>query len=266
MNNYINEFIKTLDSMGYKHTRYDLFYDFLVVSAGALSMPFYAEDVKEEYTKTFDKYTDEDKQIFQQLFDITVKALESEFQDFLGVVYMNLGISNSKSGQFFTPYSVSKMAAGIIADGVEKDINRLGMITIQEPACGSGGIIIAAADVLKSKGINYQQCIYVHCTDVDYKCFLMTYIQLSLYGIPATVVHGNTISLETYQQRNTGIYFLNNIADKLASKKLYEKIKGLFGVEPASQLPELREEVETEIRPTVVRPAGEFVQLELELY
>ena len=106
---YNNEFIKALDSVGYKYSRYDLFYDFLVISAGALSMPFYIEDVKEEYTKTFDKYTDEEKQMFQKLFDITVNALEHEFQDFLGAVYMKLGISNDKSGQYFTPYDISKM-------------------------------------------------------------------------------------------------------------------------------------------------------------
>ena len=38
----------------------------------------------------------------------------------------------------------------------------------------------------------------VHATDVSELCFHMTYLQLSLRGIPALVTHGNSLTLETF--------------------------------------------------------------------
>ena len=42
---------------------------------------------------------------------------------------------------------------------------------------------------LKEKGYNYQHQLFVEAVDIDELCFMMTYIQLSLYGIPARVMH-----------------------------------------------------------------------------
>ena len=36
--------------------------------------------------------------------------------------------------------------------------------------------------------------------DIDIRCVWMAYIQLSLYGIPAVVIHGNTLTMETWSQ------------------------------------------------------------------
>ena len=55
--------------------------------------------------------------------------------------------------------------------------------------------MIALSGELMSAGINYQRALHVTATDVDLKCVHMGYVQFALLGIPAVVLHGNSISL-----------------------------------------------------------------------
>ncbi len=61
---------------------------------------------------------------------------------------------------------------------------------------GSGGMIITYAETLKEQGYNYQNQLFVEAIDINETCFMMAFIQLSLYGIPARVMLGNTIELK----------------------------------------------------------------------
>ena len=66
-------------------------------------------------------------------------------------------------------------------------------ITLSEPSCGGGGMIIATAKVLRDNGINFQRRLRVVAQDLDWKGVYMTYLQLSLLGIQARVVQGDTL-------------------------------------------------------------------------
>ena len=55
-------------------------------------------------------------------------------------------------------------------------------------------MIIAAAKVLKERGLNYQRCMKVVGQDLDWRGVYMAYVQLSLLGIDAIVVQGNTLA------------------------------------------------------------------------
>lgn len=69
-------------------------------------------------------------------------------------------------------------------------------------------MILAAAEVMMSKGLNYCEHLVVMATDSDPRCIHMAYIQLSLYGIPAVVIHGNTITLQEQTRWYTPMYIL----------------------------------------------------------
>ena len=64
-------------------------------------------------------------------------------------------------------------------------------------------MIIAAADVLEQKGFDPRSTLYAEALDVASLCFKMTYLQLSLRGIPATLRHANTLSLEIFESAHT---------------------------------------------------------------
>lgn len=69
-----------------------------------------------------------------------------------------------------------------------------GIYSINEPSCGGGGMIIAAAQALKDKGVNYRKYMDVVAQDLDWKGVHMCYLQLSLLGIKAVCVQGDSLA------------------------------------------------------------------------
>lgn len=94
-------------------------------------------------------------------------------------------------------------------ENVDILIKEKGFITVYEPATGGGSTIIGLALALKDKGYNYQKDMMVTAVDLDIKAVHMCYIQLSLLGIPAVVIHGNTLSIETFEEWKTPFYILH---------------------------------------------------------
>ena len=142
------------------------------------------------------KYSDEELGRFAELFAELIRSLEANmFQDFLGSMYMDLELGNSVSGQFFTPYNVCEaMAAMTVSDDAMRMISERGWIGINDPACGGGATLIAAAGELRKRGINYQQHALFVGQDLDHTVAMMCYIQLSLIGCPGYVRIGNTLT------------------------------------------------------------------------
>lgn len=70
-------------------------------------------------------------------------------------------------------------------------------------------MILGFARALKSRGINYQQNLLVVATDISPTCAYMTYIQLALYGIPAIVHCGDTLTLKMNFKMETPFFFTN---------------------------------------------------------
>lgn len=69
-------------------------------------------------------------------------------------------------------------------------------ITLSEPACGAGGMVLACVKVLTEQGHDPSQRLWVQCIDVDRVAALMCYIQLALWNVPAQVIVGNTLTGE----------------------------------------------------------------------
>ena len=147
--------------------------------------------------------TPEDVRAMPELLGITALAVQEGGCDFLGQVVVELELPNQHMGQFFTPYDLSRMMAEMTFDTVDEIIAEQGFVTVQEPACGAGGMIIAAADVIERKGFDIGRQLYVEGIDVSPMCFRMSYLQASLRGIPATIRRGNTLSLEMFDQAVT---------------------------------------------------------------
>lgn len=64
-------------------------------------------------------------------------------------------------------------------------------ITVSDPACGGGALLIAAfhsyRKQLEKRGLNAQDYVICYAQDISYVAGLMCYIQLSLQGIAAKV-------------------------------------------------------------------------------
>lgn len=200
MKSYKNDFMKCLQSIEYGRNNYDVFQDFLTLA----SLSFHnviAKDkkVEKEYLDIIGRY--KNKKQFAELLVITTLALEEKPHDFLGDIFMSAGFGNVRGGQFFTPYHLSKMMSDItIGDNFKEQIEKDGYVTLSEPCCGAGGMIIAASEVMKEKGFNPQTQMRFTGIDIDLKCCQMAYIQTSLLGLRGQIYHGNTISMEMWKK------------------------------------------------------------------
>lgn len=204
-----NEIAKILDAIQGFDT-YTVISDFFAMSAIAVrnNVDFGREwqAYEDRYKAIVKKYNKNDLQAFVRALAVFQgwigQAIDGqiEFRDFAGEMYMDSGTSNGKAGQFFTPFSVSSVMAEVDLDTdrikkeLEEDPDKV--ITIYEPTCGAGGIIVAAIDKLRRANINYSWNVFVDCGDIDLRCVHMTYLTLSLLGVPAVVRRGDALALD----------------------------------------------------------------------
>lgn len=212
---YVKEFISKLSNLDRSRSVSTVFNDFLTLSCCSLAQTVYRNDnLEQKYLNIIKTYTKGQAEEFSKLLAFLVLGLEQAPQDFLGQIFMSLNLGSQANGQYFTPYSVSKFMAEIIFTEIESFQNNQ-LITLSEPCCGSGALIIAFAQTLREHNINYQQNLFVEAIDISEMCFKMTYIQLSLLGISAKVVQGDSLSLKFQQVLYTPFYFVNGFVWKL---------------------------------------------------
>lgn len=221
---YLKEFMSKLQKLAYSKRISDVFRDFLTLSTCALAQPIYRSDELEQtYLETVNRYTKEQAEEFSQLLAFLIEALTEKHQDFLGQVYMQLNLGSTAKGQFFTPYHISQFMAEINFAETENKLKEQEFITLSDPCCGSAGMIIAFTETMKNKGYNYQNQLFVEVIDIDEMCFMMAYIQLSLYGVPARVMLGDSLAWKFSKVIYTPMYLINGFEWKL--KRLEEKLE-----------------------------------------
>ena len=221
---YIKEFISKLSNLDRSRSVSTVFNDFLTLSCCSLAQTVYRSDnLEQKYLNIIKTYKKEQAEEFSKLLAFLVLGLEQESQDFLGQVFMSLNLGRQANGQYFTLYSVSKFMAEINFTEIETIQNNQ-LITLSEPCCGSGALIIAFAQTLREHNINYQQNLFVEAIDISEMCFKMTYIQLSLLGISARVVQGDSLSLKFQQVLYTPFYFVNGFQVKMKQRYVKKEI------------------------------------------
>ncbi len=160
--------------------------------------------------------------------DGKVVAKPGAFDDILGRIYMECDQGNAGSGQFFTPYEISKMMARLLISADDPRLLERGFIRLSEPAAGAGGMVIATADVLNDAGFNYQQAMHAQTIDVDLRCVHMTFIQFAMLHIPAVVVHGNSLSMEAWSTWYTPAHILGGWGAKLRADQVQTQARRLI--------------------------------------
>ena len=202
------------------------------------------EELEQKYLNIINAYQRKEQLEMPKLVGMLVNSFEeSGHCDLLGELYMSMEISSKNLGQFFTPYSLSKLMAKLTMD--RSMIETQKYVTTHEPACGSGGMIIAQADAMIEEGYNPQKQLLAYCVDIDQTAAMMCYIQLALWGIPASVTIGNTLTMNFSRTMLTPMYHLGGWAFKeLAGNKLAIPATGM--VEHAKTIVKHGSQLETE--------------------
>lgn len=212
------ELVKALRSVSCSHAIYEVFQDWLAVSAIAISnaVDWRQQKRREEvYIEIIQKYTKAEQEKLAEAFAELVRALQHEQSmhgptDILGQVFHALELHSKYKGQFFTPPHVCELMGMMTLNGdnLTQTIEKKGYITVCEPCIGSGGMILGAAKAMANQKLNYQTQMLVTGIDIDIKCVQMAYLQLSLLGIPAVIIHGNSLTDEEWSRWYTPAYII----------------------------------------------------------
>lgn len=210
---------KLIFQVSSKYDIWQVFSDFCQLSAITLAnssdphhvfVPKEIWDEREDtYKKVIGKYEKETQGLFSKMFASLIDELQDclvrreTYEDVLGPVFHDLNLRSKWSGQFFTPNHICNLM-GRILDGSEENqeydkfLEEKGYVSLAESCCGSGALILGYADSMyrNKKKPSKELCVYA--ADLDEKCVWMTYIQLSLYGIPAIVQNQNSLTMETF--------------------------------------------------------------------
>ena len=205
---------RLFEHLAERQARWTVWTDFVVMSAIAISNTVdsvHREAREKEYMTRASKYTKDELQVFAEMLAETVMALEvNPNQDFLGELYMNLGLGNEHAGQFFTPYDVCRCMAEITLPGIKEQIADKGWVGVSDCACGAGATLIAAVNTAMSMKINFQTSMLIVAQDIDYVVASMCYLQLSLLGCAGYVVVDNSITNPSTSYDKRGLIPVDN--------------------------------------------------------
>lgn len=252
----VNTLIKDFHKITWRYSMYQVFCDTIAMAAYSLSNglesnphALHESDKRREwwklnnpraykremaYLECAKRYTKKELELIAEIIAklfllLSEPTCGGAFSDYLGDIYMQLEMGNKYSGQFFTPYHVSRMMSEFqVAD---KDLPA-DIITVSDPCVGAGGIILAFADALSQRQVNYSMKMLAHCCDIDIKCVHMTYLQLSWAGIPAIIYHGNTLTQEMWDTWKTPAYIFNSLHFQSAIKKMYRSENSQLTIRP----------------------------------
>lgn len=227
--------VRALQSISYARSIYEVFQDWLSVSAIAISNAVdwtHREEREEVYLQIVSEYSKAEQEKLAEALAQLVLALQYEQNihgptDILGQVFHALELHNKYKGQFFTPPHVCELMGSITLAGenLENILAKKGYITVCEPCIGSGGMVLGTAKAMGDRHLNYQTQFVVTGIDIDIKCVQMAYLQLSLLGIPAVVIHGNSLTNETWSHWYTPAYILGDWSQKVREELLEEFFK-----------------------------------------
>lgn len=193
------EFLDVFNQMCYTQSPWQVWSD--VISAIACSLSNAVDKTPERYEAREREYEQCIKRLGSvelpaKLMAIITAALTiNPEQDFLGEMYMKLNLGNYWKGQFFTPYSLCQCMAEIsLGQDENTEIKSKGYLSVNDPACGAGATLLAAANTFRKRGIHYQRDVLFVGQDIDRVVGQMCYIQMSLLGCPGYIAIADTLT------------------------------------------------------------------------
>ncbi len=222
---FIREFLTQLERISAAHRPYENFTNFLEAAYCAIAKRCAsnletASALEARYMTVAQLYARDPTAMtrMSEALGLLTLTLATYQGDFLGKLFMAADFGNRHKGQFFTPYDVASFMAQMTLDERELRCAQAQgrVLTLLDPACGSGTQIIAAADYITEIGLDVRAVLRATLVDVDRLAFQMAYLQMTLKGIPAICVHGNSLTEEEFERALTpaALAQLNALAQK----------------------------------------------------
>ena len=152
---YYKQFVDNFNLLSQRYDKYRIFLDFLKLASYSMYNVFRkSEEIESKYLNIVKTYRKDELEIFCKMFgELTLMyEYKNEIVDILGEFYMQNKIGNNSLGQFFTPFHIAEFMGKIncgTKEQMEKIIDKNGYITLSEPCCGAGAMILGFVKALK---------------------------------------------------------------------------------------------------------------------
>ena len=188
------DFRTILERLSHRNDRRSIFDAFARLAACAVA----AGTREAEYLEEAKRWDKADLDTFAEALGALVLEMESRpFEDLLGGCYMEFALSQKGqqwNGEFHTPKPITDLMARMTL-GDMASLPAEGSITVCEPACGAGAMILSLAEVCPPE---IRRRLRVTAIDICRTACDMAFVNTTLWGIPTRVIHGNTLSMECW--------------------------------------------------------------------
>ena len=188
-----SDFRKILERFSQRHDTRRVFDGFVTLAACAVA----AQTREAEYLEEAKRWERADLDVFAEALGALVHEMEQRpFEDIIGTHYMEFALSQKGqqwNGEFHTPKTICDLMARMLIEPAS--IPAEGPITICEPACGAGAMILSVGEVCPP---DVRRRLRVTAIDVNRTACHMAFINTTLWGIPTRIIHGNSLSLECW--------------------------------------------------------------------
>jgi len=183
------DFRKILERLSHRHDTRRIFDAFVRLAACAVA----AQTREAEYLDEAKHWDKTDLEIFAEALGALVTEMESKpFEDVIGSYYMEFALSSKGqqwNGEYHTPKPICDLMAQIIMG--DQQLPAEGPITVCEPACGAGAMILAVGQSCSPQA---RRRLRVIAVDINRTACDMAFINTTLWGIPTRILHGNSLS------------------------------------------------------------------------
>ena len=115
--------------------------------------------------------------------------------------------NNEEAGEHFTPRDVISLLAHLIFEPVKDNLPKI--ITLYDPACGSGGMLTEGREYLLDIGVK-NSAIQLSGTEINPETYAICKSDLIIKGVDPSGMHlGNTITEDNFADKSFG-YMLTN--------------------------------------------------------
>lgn len=177
-------------------------------------------EVAERFARAKRHHSDKEWPMFAEALNVLMESAESDYQDVVGNVYMQFGWPSKGAGQFFTPFPLAQVMAqvtfgdgAVLWDRLNEGLKQAGLdilfrfsndtphagkfflerfgdailkefkpVTVQDPACGSGVMFLAAASCFP-EWVTRLGLVQFYGMDLDPICVSMCRLNIALYGL-----------------------------------------------------------------------------------
>ena len=111
--------------------------------------------------------------------------------------------NNEEAGEHFTPRDAISLLAHLVFEPVKEDLPKI--ITLYDPACGSGGMLTESREYLLDLGVR-SAAIQLSGTEINPETYAICKSDLIIKGVDPSGIHwGNTITDNSFSDKSSDI-------------------------------------------------------------